>query len=210
MNQAEKRTVMAFAAICTVLTLAYIHGLNWGRWASSIPTMKLAQMTGTASAETLENIVQACREQAKYDCAQQAYVDLYKKTQNPEVVARLGDMQAKLGDTKTALSTYAAYIQVGGKDPKRMYEFGQLQEKSGDAQAAIDTYAKAVQASTDRLPVRAMTALVRLLMVEHRYQDALTEIKAFHDSAGNAEGYFLEEESQLPKLIRESKKVAAR
>jgi hypothetical protein len=210
LNKVDKQTTIAYGVFCTVTLAMFLIAGSWGRHATSIPFLKLAQITGTASADTLEKIVVACTERAKWECAQAALVDLYEKTNDVETVAKLADMQRKLGFTQNALSTYAAYSNVGGKNPEHFLKYAELLEKSGNVEGAITAYTSAFVNAGDRLPVRAMTGIVRLLMVERRYEEAQTRIKEFQASAGNAENYFNEEADQLPLLIRNSKKMASR
>ncbi len=210
LSKVDKRTIIAYGIFCTVSLVILLIAGSWGRHATSIPFLKLAQITGTASAETLEKVVVACTERAKWDCAQAALVDLYEKTNNIEVVAKLADMQRKLAFTQPALATYASYANLGGKNPEHFLKYAELLEKSGNTEGAITAYTNAFVNAGDRLPVRAMSGIVRLLMVERRYEEALARIKEFQGSAGNADNYFNEEADQLPLLIKNSKQMASR
>lgn len=209
-SQVDKQTMIAYGIFCTVSLVILLIAGSWGRHATSIPFLKLAQITGTASAATLEEIVVACSERAKYDCAQEALVDLYEKTNDVETVAKLADMQRKLGLTQNALATYAAYANVGGKNPEHFLKYAELLEKSGNMEGAVTAYSSAFANAGDRLPVRAITGIVRCLMAERRYEEAQARLKEFHASASNAENYLNEEADQLPLLIKNSKKMASR
>jgi tetratricopeptide (TPR) repeat protein len=210
LSKVDKQTIIAYGIFCTVSLVILLIAGSWGRHATSIPFLKLAQITGTASADTLDKIVVACTERAKWDCAQKALVDLYEKTNDVETVAKLADMQRKLGFTQNALATYAAYSNVGGKNPEHFLKYAELLEKSGNIEGAISAYTNAFVNAGDRLPVRAMTGIVRNLMAERRYEEAQAKIKEFQASASNAENYFNEEADQLPLLIKNSKRMAAR
>jgi tetratricopeptide (TPR) repeat protein len=209
-TKTDKQTMIAYGIFCTVSLVILLVAGSWGRYATSIPFLKLAQMTGTASTATLEKIVEACSERAKFECAQQALLDVYDKTKDPETIARLADMQRKIGATQSALATYASYTNIGGKNAEHYFQYGKLLEATGDIEGAIVAYTNSVANSGDRLPVRATTGKVRLLMVERRYEEAYSTVKAFRNSAGNADNYFNEEADQLPMLIKNSKKMAAR
>ena len=208
-KQVEKQTIIAFGSFCLIALATFMFGASWGSRAAEVPFLKLAQVTGTASVSSLEDIIAICRERAKWTCAENAYIDLYEKTKDASVVARLADMQRKLGSPQ-ALQTYAAYTNVGGKDADALYQYAQLLEKSGDIEGALTMYANSAAASGDRLPVRATTGLVRILMQERRFEEALAKIKEFQASAGNAENYFNTELDQLPGLIKTAKRIAAK
>lgn len=209
-RKTEKKAIISFMVFCSVVLLGFGHLLNWGSYAFSIPFLKAAQISGTASKSTLETIITACMVNGKWSCVEQAHIDLYRATNDPEVVAKLANIQSKLAKDAQALQTYQSYVQVGGKNPEALLSFAKLLEKSGNAEQAIIQYEASAAAQTERLPVRAMTGLVRLLISQRRLQEAFDKIQKFHDSAENAGGYFVAEMEQLESALKAPKKMAAR
>lgn len=209
-RRTEKKAIVAFMVFCSVTLLGFGHLLNWGSYAFSIPFLKAAQISGTASKQTLETIITACAVNGKWSCVEQTHIDLYRATNDAEVVAKLASIQTKLAKEAQALSSYESYVQVGGKNPEALLSYAKLLEKSGNAEKAIVTYEAAVAAQTERLPVRAMTGLVRLLISQRRLQDAFDKIQKFYDTAENANGYFVAEMEQLESALKAPKKMAAR
>lgn len=209
-SKTEKKAIIAFMVFCSVTLLGFGHLLNWGSYALSIPFLKAAQISGTASKQTLETIIVACSVNGKWACVEQAHIDLYRATNDAEVVAKLANLQTKLQKDAQALQTYQSYVQVGGKEAEALLHFAKLLEKTGNAEKAIEMYEAAMVAQTDRLPVRAMTGLVRMLISQRRLQEAFDKIQKFHESAENASGYFVAEMGQLEEALKTAKKMAAR
>ncbi len=206
----ENRSIIGFMVVCASLVVLFAHAVNWGGHMWSIPVLKVQQMTGTISAQGLERVIQACFDQGKWDCVQETHAALYKKTSNPAVLSRLADFRLRLNRADDALLTYDWYVRAGGRDSEALYRYADLLEKSGEKAQALEFYAKSVAGSGERLPVRAMSGLLRLFMQEGRYQEAADHLKAFHESAGNAKDYFASEAEAIQENLKRGKRVANR
>lgn len=210
-QEAEKKTSAILVFFAVAITLLFGHMLNWGGYAFSIPFVKLQQITGTLSKEGYQELAKACIELNKWSCAQNAYLDLYKKTRDPEGLAGLAHFQVRLKEKDAAMKTYASYFQVGGQSGDAALEYAHLLEDSGNTQAALQYFEASIQYRPQILPVHATTAIVRMMMKQGRYDEAYQRILDFHASAGNAKGYLNTELTQLEEYMKKNgKKVATR
>jgi tetratricopeptide (TPR) repeat protein len=213
MQKISKQTVIAFVIASCLVFIGFVHSFNWGRHAYSIPFLKTAQILGMSSPAGLESIIEACRERGKWACVHDTSFELFEKTKNPQPLGRLAVFYSRLNQPQLAVSVFEAYVKAGGNESGIAFEYGQILEKTNQREQAISWYDKSMATSGDRLPVRAMTALVRILMQDRRYEEAYERIVAFHGSAGNATSYFTTELSELERLLPKAaraKKMAAR
>lgn len=210
--QLQKKTIIVYMVFATVVLLGYAHLLNWGAYAFGIPFLKAAQAVDVVSASGLETIIEACYANAKWSCVDQAHLDLFRKTGNPETLARLARFQIRTNRLPQAAATFEDYARAGGQDANASFDYAQLLEKSGQSAQALEWYGKAVDNSQERLPVRAMTGLLRLLKSDGRYQEAYDRLVAFQKSSGNGTEFFGGELKELETLIKptKSKRMASR
>lgn len=200
-KQAEKKVIHILIGASVAMVLMYAHLLSWGSYAVSIPFTKLAQVTGTLSKSGYEELAQACIELNKWDCAKDAYLGLYRKTGDSSGLASLAYLQTRLNERDAALSSYAAYVKVGGNDGISLLRYGKMLEEVGQMEQALVIYEKSITARPEILPVQATTAIVRHLIKKGQYEDAYARIIAFHESAGNAKGYLNTERLQLEEAL---------
>lgn len=196
-KQNEKKAIFGLIGSAVVLVALWGHLLNWGPYAFSIPFTKIAQLTGTLSKEGYQDLAEACIRLNKWSCAQEAYLDLYRDSHDPEGIADLAHFQVRLKEYPAAMSTYASYFKAGGKNGEAALEYAHLLEESNQADMAFKYYEASIQMRPQILPINATTAIVRLLMKQGKYEDAYQRILDFHASAGNANGYLNTELAQL-------------
>lgn len=202
----EKRAISYMAAAVIVMALGFGHMLNWGAYAFSIPLIKVQKITGTLSKEGYHELAQACIAMNKWSCAKDTYIDLYKRTGDSSSLKDLAHLQTLLKDPKAAMSTYASYFQVGGRDGEAALEYAGLLEVQGYLPDAYKYYEFSIAARPETLPVEATKGIVRMLIKEGRYNEARERILAFHESAGNAKGFLNTELSQLDHHFGKSSK----
>lgn len=209
-RKSEKSAIVTFMIACIAIVVGFGHLVNWGGHAWNIPVLKLSRMLGTISPQGLESIIQACYDQGKWECVQDTHVELYKKTGNATVLARLADFRTRLGRADDAAVTYDWYVRAGGQDSIALYRYATLLEKAGKTRESMEMYARSIASSGDRLPVRSMAGLLRLLMAEQRHQEALDHLTAFHESSGNAKEYFVSERQIIEENLKLKKRIARR
>lgn len=209
-RRSEQRAIVGFMVFCSALLIFFAHAISWGGHMWRIPFLKASHMIGTISAEGMDSLIQACFDRSKWECVQDVHVELFQKTKNPAVLARLADFRQRLNREDDAILTYDWYVRVGGQESEALYRYADLLERQGKVTQAIELYAKSVATSGERLPVRAMSGLLRLFMQEGRSQEALDHLKAFHESSGNAKDYFASELQKLEETLKKSKRVAKR
>lgn len=197
----EKKNIITLIVAALILAGGYAHLVNWGSYATSIPFTKVAQLTGMLSKEGYQNLAQACIELNKWNCAKDAFLDLYRSKKDVEGLSGLAYLQTRLLETDAASATFASYFKVGGKDGLSALRYAKLLEEKGQIDEALKYYELSVTARPLDLPVQATTAIVRLLMKQGRYEDALARITEFHESAGNAKGYLNTELAQLEQFF---------
>lgn len=200
----EKKSIRAMAAFAIVFVAGFAHLGSWGSHAFSIPFTKIAQITGTLSADGYRQLAQTCIDLNKWSCAEGAYMDLATSRGDVEGLAQLGSLEARLNKPAQAVAAYQAYEKHGGSTATSLVAYGKVLEAMGNDAEAIRVYEKSIVAKPDALPIQATTGIVRLMMKQGRYAEAYSRILAFHDSAENAKGYMNTEAAQLEKQLGET------
>jgi len=202
----EMKKVKILFATAAVLVALYAHLLNWGSYAVEIPFVKLGQLTGTLSHDGYQELAGACIQLNKWECAKDAYLDLFTSKRDLNGLAERASLELRLGETQNALATYAQFFAAGGKNADASYQYGFLLENAGRPAEAMKAYEFGMANAGDRLPVKATTGLVQLLIKQGRYDEALARIETFHQSAGNATGYLNTEKAQLENVLGQQAK----
>lgn len=208
----EKQTIGIFIAIAVAVTLAYGHIISWGPHAGSALVLQAGNTFGLLGAKGYKELAQACVDNNKWDCAEKAYVSLFQKTNDAEVVGELAELQTKLERFPQAAATYGTYFKLGGKDPDKAYFYGQVLEQIGQDEQAVEMYQTSIEQNPENLSINATSALVRLLMKQGKNSEARAIVKAFHEGAENAKGYLNAEAAELEKTLGPSvrRKVRAK
>jgi tetratricopeptide (TPR) repeat protein len=197
----EKKAITGMIAVCVAITALYVHSVNWGNYAFKIPVVKIEQLTGTLSNEGYRELAETCTNLGKYDCAKNAYLGLYQIRGDINGLAELGKLNMRLSNNDEAIAAYSTYLKVGGNSYETTLEYARTLENAGRTDEAFKMYETASLSAGEKLPVQAMTGQVRLLMKQGKYEEALTRIQAFQDSAGNAKGYLNTELAQLEQYL---------
>jgi tetratricopeptide (TPR) repeat protein len=201
----EKEVITVMVGVAIAVALGFAHLASWGSYALTIPVVKIQQLTGTLSAQGYQELANACIRLNKWSCASEAFIEMQAVTKNPEGLAMLGDLQIRLHETQAALTTYAGYFRVGGRDGEAALKYAKLLENHGDTEAAIKYYESSIELRPKILPIQATTGIVRILMRQGRFEDAQKRILAFHESAENAKGYLNTELAQVEAVLESQK-----
>ena len=208
----EKRTIYAMVAGSVLLAVAYVHLATWGFYASSIPFVKIGQLTGTLSVEGHKELADACIKLGRIPCAKEAYLSLFRSTGDAAGLMGLARLQYRLQDFDAAALTYSSYFRVGGTDGDAMLEYAKVLEFKGQLDEAVKFYDQSIVARPTTLSIAATTGIVRILTNQGQLEAARDRIVAFHGSAENAKNYLTGElqslETALGKTARGSKKRA--
>jgi tetratricopeptide (TPR) repeat protein len=205
-HQQEIKIIKLMVLVAFIMAGIYAHLLSWGAYATDIPLLKVSQMTGLLSNDGYREIAKACIDLNKYDCAKDAYSELYNEKHDVQALNDLAWLENQLGESTNAIATYKAYFTAGGKDLEAFTQYGFLLETSGQSEEAAKVYENGIANSGNSLPVKATTGLVHLLIKEGKYNEALERINTFHASAGNAEGYLNNEKTQLEEALSKQAK----
>jgi tetratricopeptide (TPR) repeat protein len=197
----QKKTIGIFIAIAVVITLTYGHILSWGPHAGSALVLQAGNTFGMLGADGYKELAKACVDNNKWDCAQKAYVNLFQKTQDVEVVSELAKLQTKLELFPQAAATFETYFKLGGKNADAAYFYGQVLETVNQDARAVEMYQTSIELNPQGLSINATSALVRLLMKQGRNSEARAIVKAFHEGAENAKGYLNAEAAELEKIL---------
>lgn len=201
-DRVEKQTVGGMIVGVALFTALALHTFVWGSHAFSIPFYKIGQLAGMLSVEGYDRLADICMDVRKYACARQAYVDSYRQTQSPDSLTKLARLQVRMQENPSAMVTLTTYFRAGGTDGEAAILLGQLLEQSGQDSEAMRMYEKSIELRPDQLPVSATGAIVRILMRQGRYEEALSRLSTFHTSAGNAKGYLNTELQQVEQAIQ--------
>ena len=204
-EKGEKKAMIMLAGAAIAFVLGYGHMLSWGAYAVQIPVVKIQQLTGTLSASGYTELAENCIALNKWSCAKEAYRELFQKTRDVKALASLAYLQARLGESSNALSTYEVYIQSGGKDGEALLRYAHILEDAGQTDLAMKTYESAITARPDVLPVQATGAIVRMLIKQGKMEEAFNRLTEFRASAGNAKGYLNTEYSAVESALNAKK-----
>ena len=197
----EKKTIMAMIAFCLALVAFYAHAVSWGSYALAIPFVKVQQMTGTLSTQGYHDLADACIAQNKWACAHDAYLGIYTSNRDPQGLADLGHYEVRLGDTAQALSAYASYFKVGGKDGIAALEYAKVLESANQPDQAVQFYQASIDSRPTKLPIQATAGIVRIFIKQGKYEEAYTKIVTFQKGAENAKGFLNTELAQLESQL---------
>jgi tetratricopeptide (TPR) repeat protein len=200
-GQRQKNLCKLFAVAALVMVLGYGYALSWGPYAGTIPFIKVATLTGMASPETYNQLIEACTVMNKWSCAEQAHLDLFHKTRDPEALARLAKLQTLLKNLPAASDTYAAYFKAGGKNPDVPFFYAEVLEQTGHADQAMPYYQMSVEQNPTKLNANATSAIVHIMMKAQQFEQARGVIDTFRASAENAKGYLNTEEDEITKIL---------
>ena len=196
----EREASLGFVALTVALVAIVGHCFAWGSHAFSIPGLKAAQWTGMLSASGYRELAQDCLDLGKTAQAERAYLDMFRSAHDPEGLALLASLQAREGKAPAAAQTYAVYFSSGGRSTDALSGYARALEATGQIDEAIKRYDEAA-ANTNLLPVTATTGVVRLLIAQHRFDEAYSRILRFQASAENAKGYLNSERSNLESWL---------
>ena len=202
-HKIENNTMKAMAAFGVVFVLGFAHLGSWGNHALSIPFTKIGEFTGMLSADGYRDLAKTCIELNKWQCAEDAYVELASERGDVEGLAQAGTLDAKLNKQQQALSLYQSYEKAGGKNSQSLLSYAKILEAASQDNEASRVYEKSIAANPTSLPVQATSGLVRIMIKHGQYAEAYERILAFHGSAENANGYLNVETAQLQKQLGE-------
>lgn len=197
----EKKAITAMFAFAVLFTVGFGHLQSWGSHATSIPMIKIKQMTGNLSTQGYRELAQACIELNKWSCAENAYVELANLRGDTEGFAELGSLQQRRGLPERAFAAYQEYEKRGGNDAFSLVQYGKVLEMLNQDLEAMKIYEKSIAAAPEALPVQATSGIVRLLIKKGSYEEAYVRIIEFHESAQNAKAYMNTELAQLEKQL---------
>lgn len=200
--KSENQTIVAMVTTTITILALTAHMLSWGAHAFSIPALKVGQWTGMLSKQGYNELAQVCADLGKLACARDAYVENFRGNRDIEALAKLARLQLRNQETQTAMSTFATYINAGGRSGEAALLYGQLLEQAGQDGEALRMMELSIESRPEQLPIAATGAIVRILMKQGRYEEARARLTRFHGSAGNAKGYLNTELSQIEQAIK--------
>lgn len=195
----EKKTIISMVTGTIISVFIFGFFSCWGGYGFKLPFVKTLQFVGMLSTPSYLELAKVCTEIGRFDCAKNAYTEVSTRNGDKSGFALRAKLEERLGEKSGALQSYAKFFKSGGKDAAASAAYGSLLEGANRSAEAMKAYELAIENSGDRLPILATVGLVRLLMKQGKYEDALETIEDFHKSAGNAVGYLNTELAQLKK-----------
>jgi tetratricopeptide (TPR) repeat protein len=193
----DSKTMKGLIAFSILLAAVYVHLVNWGGDAVSIISLRARQATSTLSPRGYDQLAQVCINVNNWSCAENAYTQNFLITKDPAALSKHASLLVALQRKDEALAIFAKYFNEGGKDGGTMVEYAKLLEMKNKEVEAVKFYLGSIKARPEILSVQAESGIVRILIKQGKYKQALTRVEAFHDSAGNAKGYLNTELAQL-------------
>jgi tetratricopeptide (TPR) repeat protein len=203
----DRKTIKGLLAFAAVMCATYVHMVNWGGDSISIVALRIRQATSTLSARGYGDLAQACVNANNWGCADNAYTQMFKVSKDPADLNKHASFLVALKRYDDAMNVFSTYFKEGGSDGGAMLEYARLLETKSKDDDALRFYVRSVKARPELLSVNAESGIVRILMKQGKYKQALRRIQAFHESAGNAKGYL---NTELEQLQRRMGTVASR
>lgn len=197
----DRKLSLQLLGFALVTFYTFAHLAMWGSFPIQGPILKLKQTMAISPRATNLELASICIELANWDCAKNAYYNLYHSG-DPAGLVHLGRLQMRLKENDAAFISFDRYFQAGGKDLTAARDFGKLLEEKGQNELAIQYFEKSIDPKADTLPIYATAGIVRVLMKKGMKEEAMQRILDFHELADNAKGYFGAEYEQLSKTVK--------
>lgn len=206
-NRAERKTsrqtVLAMLSAAVVFLGIAVHLINWGPEGFSVAAIYLKRAVGGLDESGYLKLNRTCVALAKWNCAKQSYRDLYKLKAEAKYLGELAYLEQRTSEAEQATVTFERYFKAGGRDPMMLLRYARLLEAAGRDDDALNIYEAACQAQPPGvLPVQATSGLVKILIKHGQFSAARARIKAFHESASNANGYLNAEWAEVVSSLR--------
>lgn len=160
------------------------------------------QMTGTLSVEGYNELAQMCIGTGQYTCAEDAYLELFEKSKNPEALLRLAYLQGRQKKADEAAETFQNYFAADGRDGNAMIAYAKLLEQKDQLKEALNYYMASIPARPEIVPVQATTGIIRIYKKQKRYREAYNHLLAFRRTSPIAREYLKEEMQSITRLLR--------
>lgn len=159
-ESSEKTVITGMVLSFLLLAGTLFHLFQWGGHAFS---------SVFAGPQKKLNI---CMDLKKYDCVEENYNKLFKKTNDPEWLAKLGELKFKREDFNGAEQTYKLYFSKEGKSYKAAYYYAHSLAKTGNIEEAISYFDSILRSKPHVLMLTIMESYLQILVSNNRAEKA--------------------------------------
>ena len=119
-----------------------------------------------------EKKLKICMDLKKYDCVEENYSKLFKKTDEPIWLEKLGELKFKREDFHGAEQTYKLYFSKEGKSYKAAYYYAHSLAKTGNIEEAISYFDSILRSKPHVLMLTIMESYLQILVSNNRAEKA--------------------------------------
>ena len=202
------RTCIYIAVFAALLIGSFIQAVNWDKYFLTIIPLKVQQLTGTATADQLNQIAEICMERKKYSCSETAHFQAWKKEpKNLIHLEKLGDLQVKQNVMLSAVKTYDTYFENRGDNLDAKYNYAKALAATNDTKKAEKYFKMVLKAKPDVLQITVTRHYINMLVKNEQLRKAKQVIEHFRRKGTNT-GLFMDKEYKEIKS-KMSQKVAS-
>jgi tetratricopeptide (TPR) repeat protein len=191
-DEVEKKSIIWFVGLSIFVISAHIQLANWDKHSLSIIPIAVKETVGGMSQQDWEKKAELCFDLKKWDCTEQAYVEVAKS--DATQWQRAGDFQMKRAHWNQAAQSYYSFFQNGGENLDVSYNYAKALAQLGQVDQAVQYFDQVLAAKPDVLQVTVVTNYVKLLMDHQRYDQAKILITKVRRQSGPAGESFMDEE----------------
>lgn len=190
-DKANNRTIVIVSA---VIVLVAVHLATWGSYSLEIRYLQLRDLTGLASASSMDRMAKICVELKKYSCAEYAYSREAQIDKNQ--ISKFAEYQMSRRKFKEAAQSLRNHLRTAKKDTTAMLTYAKVCGELGQIDEAARYYEHIIGSQARVLQPEVVKAYVKDLAKAKRYSQAQAVILRARKTHARA-SRFMEQEYRL-------------
>ena len=166
-DKANRRMIIVLSTIIVVVAM---HLASWGSHSIEIRWLQVRDLTGTASVNSMDRMVQICTELKKHSCVEYAYTRMAQIDKSK--TNKLAEYQMSRRKFREAAQNLKTHLTTAKKDSTAMYLYARTQGELGNVDEAATYYEKALQMHARVLQPEVVKNYVKDLARAKRYSQA--------------------------------------
>ena len=198
------RVCIAIAVFAALLVASFIQVVNWDSYALSIIPLKGKQITQSASAADLNQIVEICLDRKKINCAEEALMDIYQlDNTQADSQARLGDLQMQASRYAEAVKTYDLYFGLTDVTPNldSRFNYAKALAATNQTEKAEKYFKSILKSKPGVLQVTVTRHYIKMLVANEKYKKAKATLDYFRRQGTNTKLFMEKEYKEIKKKL---------
>lgn len=190
-DKANNRTILIISALILIVGF---HLASWGSYSLEIRFLQLRDLTGLASAKSMDRMAKICLELKKYSCAEYAYSREAQIDKNQ--ISKFAEYQMSRRKFKEAAQSLRNHLKTAKKDTTAMLTYAKALGELGQIDEAARYYEHVIGSQSRVLQPEVVKAYVKDLAKAKRYSQAQAVILRARKTHARA-ARFMEQEYRL-------------